>query len=96
MSAAGRARDAVAVALLACGAGMYLFALRGMRVIAEGGGARASLVPEGQRLVLDGALAQWAGYHRLSRAGIGIALAGVAVGIWSALRHARTPHPPAP
>ena len=49
------------------------------------------------RLLLDGgALAQWSAYSRLSRAGLAVTVAGVAVGVWSAIRHARAPQASTP
>ena len=71
---AARARDAVALVLVAAGAGAYLVAWRGMQQLAE----RRLPAEQGELL-----LPQWSSYHTLSRLGIAGMVAGVAVAAWS-------------
>ena len=82
---AARARDAVALALVAAGAGAYLFAWRGMQSLAE-----SRLVPEKGEFLMT----QWNSYHKLSRLGIAGMVAGALVAAWS-FQQFRRPAPPA-
>ena len=78
---AARARDAIALALLAAGAGTYVVAWRGMQALAE---QRVNM-PQGEWL-----MSRWNSYHNLSQAGLVGMAAGAAVAAWSFMRH-RTP-----
>ena len=81
---AARARDAVALALVAAGAGAYLFAWRGMQALAE----RRVVTGPGEYLMV-----QWNSYHKLSRLGIAGMIAGALVAAWS-FHRLRRPAPP--
>ena len=86
---AARARDAVALALVAAGAGAYLVAWRGMQALAE----RRVVLQQGEFLMTD-----WNSYHKLSRLGVAGMVAGALVAAWSfhKLRRPATPALPAP
>jgi hypothetical protein len=71
---AARARDAVALALVAAGAGAYVVAWRGMQALAE----RRTILEKGEFFVT-----QWNSYHKLSRLGIAGMVAGALVAAWS-------------
>jgi len=71
---AARARDAVALTLVAAGAGAYLFAWRGMQALAE----RRVVLAKGEFLMTE-----WNSYHRLSRLGVAGMVAGALVAAWS-------------
>jgi hypothetical protein len=85
VGAAGRVRDAAAALLLVAGVALYLHAASGMRAMAAG-----RLTPPPGRTHL----AQTDRMMTQSRLGLFLAAAGVAVGVWSYLRHrATTTHP---
>ena len=84
--AAARARDAVALALVAAGAGAYLVAWRGMQALAE----RRVILQKGEFL-----MSEWNSYHKLSRLGVAGMVAGALVAAWSFYR-LRQPVAPAP
>ena len=71
---AARVRDAVALALVAAGAGAYVVAWRGMQSLAE----RQGSAPPGEFL-----MAHWNSYHKLSRLGGAGMVAGALVAAWS-------------
>jgi hypothetical protein len=85
---AARARDAIALALVAAGAGAYLVAWRGMQALAE----RRVVMQKGEFL-----MTQWNSYHKLSRLGVAGMVAGALVAAWSfyRLRQPATPALPA-
>ena len=85
---AGRLRDAAAAACLVAGAALYLYAGARMREMAEGG-----LTPPPGSTHLQETARQMAPLTTISRAGLGLVVAGIAVGIWSFLRH-RSSTPP--
>ena len=86
---AARARDAIALALVAAGAGAYLVAWRGMQALAE----RRVTLEKGEFL-----MTQWNSYHKLSRLGVAGMVAGALVAAWSfyRLRQPAAPALPAP
>ena len=85
---AARARDTVALGLVAAGAGAYLFAWRGMQALAE----RRVVLEKGQYLMTE-----WNSYHRISRLGVAGMVAVALVAAWSfhKLRQTATPARPA-
>jgi hypothetical protein len=86
VSSVARRRDAVALVLVAAGAGAYVYAWRGMQALAD----RRTTVAPGEYL-----MTQWNSYHNLSRVGIAGMLAGALVAAWSFYRNRPTP-PPTP
>ena len=83
---AARARDAIALALVAAGAGAYFVAWRGMQALAQPG----VTARKGEYL-----MTQWNSYHRLSRLGIAGMVAGVLVAAWSFQKLRRSAAPDA-
>jgi hypothetical protein len=86
---AARARDAVALGLVAAGAGAYLYAWRGMQALAD------------KRVVLEKGkwmMTEWNTYYRISRLGVGGMVAGALVAAWSfhKMRQPAAPALPAP
>jgi hypothetical protein len=81
---AARARDAVALALVAAGAGANFVAWRGMQALAE----RRVTTGPGEYL-----MTQWNSYHKLSRLGVAGMVAGALVAAWS-FHRLRQPAPP--
>ena len=79
---AARARDAIAFALVAAGAGAYFVAWRGMQALAD----RRVTAAKGEFL-----MTQWNSYQQLSRLGIAGILAGAAVAAWSFHRFRQAP-----
>ena len=80
VSRAERVRDLAAAALLATGVALYAYAYSGMRTLA---GGRAGAETE-----LFGTIARFNRYWTISRAGLVIAAAGLAMVAWSYWRHA--------
>lgn len=74
---AARARDAIALALVAAGAGAYLVAWRGMQALAE----HSVTLDKGEFL-----MTQWNSYQKLSRVGVAGMVAGALVAAWSFYR----------
>lgn len=88
VSTAARLTDAVALALLAGGGAVYLWAFAGMRALQE---QRITAAP-GELLVT-----RWETYSRAGRWGIAVAAGGIAVGVIAHLMHVirrRAPPPP--
>ncbi|HVE79104.1 MAG TPA: hypothetical protein VNA89_09600 [Gemmatimonadaceae bacterium] len=78
VSARGRATDALALAVLAGGSAVYLWAFAGMRALQE---RRITAAP-GELLVT-----RWDLYSRASRWGIALAAGGIAIGVVAHLWH---------
>ena len=83
---AARARDAVALALVAAGAGAYVMAWRGMQALSE----RRVVLEKGEFL-----MTQWNSYQKLSRLGVAGMVAGALVAAWS-FHKLRRPAAPVP
>ena len=86
VSSSARARDGLALALIAAGAGAYVIAWRGMQALAE----KRVIVPKGENLI-----PHWETYHNLSRLGIAGMAAGTLVAAWSFYRFRKVGTSPA-
>ena len=89
VGAAGRARDAVAAACLIGGAALYLFAGARIRSMAEGG-----VVPPAGSTYIQETELRIRPLTAISRAGLGLIVVGLGVGIWSFLVHRSYSRPP--
>ncbi|MEJ7808979.1 MAG: hypothetical protein WKG32_01045 [Gemmatimonadaceae bacterium] len=69
-----RTRDAVSLVLLLAGIVAYAIAYRKMTMLA---GGNITIQPG------ETAFDQWARYHYLSRAAMGLVVSGIAIGVWS-------------